>query len=148
MLVDDEPFNINALHGLMTVLKMPHIDKIDASFSGEDAVALMQKAIAENDPDRYGLIITDICMPFMDGCVAAKTMREMRDAAVRDQIFSEESNLAIVALTGHCEPKYIERAKNHGIEEVYSKPFSALELGRLLKRFGYLGKIPEAVAKH
>ena len=146
MLVDDEPFNINALQGLMTVLKMQNMNLVDVCFGGEQAVALMQKAIDEDDPDRYGLIITDICMPFMDGCVAAKKIREMREEALRARNAIEHEDLLIIAVTGQFDPEYIERAKYHEIDEVFSKPISVGELGCVLLKFGYLSRIPNSIA--
>ena len=78
MIVDDENFNIEAMKGLLTVLKVENMDLIDFAYDGEQSCRLMEKAIQEGDFDRYSLILTDCSMPFLDGYEATKRMREMR----------------------------------------------------------------------
>jgi len=67
LVVDDESFNIMAVKGLMRVIGVPDSTHIDVGYNGEQAVELVKKAIAEGEPDRYPLIVTDCSMPFMDG---------------------------------------------------------------------------------
>ena len=37
------------------------------AFNGEEAVSKINKALDENDPYRYSLILMDCNMPFLDG---------------------------------------------------------------------------------
>ena len=67
MIVDDEIFNIVAIKGLMKVLGFDEFDLVDCCFNGEESVGLIQKAIDEDCPDRYLIVLTDCSMPFMDG---------------------------------------------------------------------------------
>lgn len=71
MLVDDEPFNIQAIRGLFGVLKMKNNHLIDVCYNGEESVKLMERAIQQGDINRYSLILTDMSMPFMDGYKAS-----------------------------------------------------------------------------
>ena len=86
MVVDDEPFNIMAVTGMMVTLGMKMMHLIDKAANGEQAVALMEKAIQENDPNRYRLILTDLSMPFMDGFESSKRIIQMRNRAFRSEI--------------------------------------------------------------
>ena len=99
MIVDDEVFNIVALKGLMKVLGFDQPDLVDACYNGEQAVELYQKAINEDCPDRYCLILTDCSMPFMDGYQASKRIKALN--------LPTGFPLKIVAITGHVEPAYI-----------------------------------------
>ena len=134
MIVDDEVFNIVALKGLMKVLGFDQPDLVDACYNGEQAVELYQKAINEDCPDRYCLILTDCSMPFMDGYQASKRIKELN--------LPTGFPLKIVAITGHVEPAYIQKAHEHGIDEVFPKPMPILELGLILKEHGFISQIP------
>ena len=126
-MVDDEPVNIMALEGMIAALQMPARHRVDKCFNGEDAVALVQQAIAEGDPNRYTLILTDISMPYLDGCEATKRIRQSLSDA-------ENENLYVVAVTGHSDPEFVKKAMDHGIQEVIPKPITAAQLGSLLVR--------------
>ena len=68
LLVDDEPFNIMAIEGMMKVVGFNDYEKyVDRCYNGEQSVAMFKKAVDEGEPNRYPLIITDCNMPFMDG---------------------------------------------------------------------------------
>ena len=142
MVVDDEPFNIKAIVGMMVTLGMPNRHIVDTCLNGEQAIELMQRAIDEGDPDRYGLILTDLSMPFMDGFEASRIMREIRETGLQRRIDSAATNsLVIIAVTGHSEPEYINKAFDNGIDELMPKPMTAVQLGRILVRYNYLRSI-------
>ena len=67
MIVDDEPYNVL---GLQLILGHMNIDKlstiIDRAYNGLEAIKKVQDA-HKNCKHVYGLIITDISMPIMDG---------------------------------------------------------------------------------
>lgn len=78
LVVDDEAFNILVIKGLMRVLGMQGIEeRVDSGYNGEQLVEHIEKAIAEGDPYRYSLILTDCMMPFMDGYEATKRVRKL-----------------------------------------------------------------------
>ena len=142
MVVDDEVFNVATIKHMINTLDPRILQFVDSGFNGEDAVALIRQAINEDDPHRYALILTDISMPHMDGNMAAKRIRELRGPETE-----ETGHLTIVAVTGHCETEFIKKAIEHGVDEVFPKPMTALSLGRLLKRLGLIEMIPEAIER-
>ena len=77
MVVDDEAFNCHAVCGLMRILGLKDQDNVDICYNGEEMVKLVEKAIQENDINRYSLILTDCSMPFMDGYVASRNIRKL-----------------------------------------------------------------------
>ena len=77
----------------------------------------------------FGLILTDLSMPIMDGYEFASNCRTL---------FCElEEKPMIVALTGHTESEYYLAAFEKGINKVYSKPVSCDKICLLLLECGY-----------
>ena len=77
-MADDEPFNLTALIGIMKVLGLENADDIvDTCFNGQGIVDHIEKAVEQNDPQRYSLILTDCQMPVMDGYEAVKKVRNL-----------------------------------------------------------------------
>ena len=150
MVVDDEAFNIEAVKGLMKVLKFEAGSTItDYGYNGEQAVQMIEKAIQEDDIYRYQLILTDCSMPFMDGYESSKRIRKLIQVAERQRDLNQEDcqYLKIFAITGHVEPEYIEKAKNCGIDKVFAKPLTAKLLGTILKEEGFINQIPPHIMK-
>ena len=81
-------------------------------------------------------------MPHMDGNEATQRIRRLRGPET-----AETGHLMVVAVTGHCEAQYVQKAIEHGIDEVMGKPVSALKLGELLHRLGLIEAIPIAIAR-
>ena len=69
----------------------------------------------ESNSHLYALILTDISMPIMDGFVEAQKIRDFYNSKKAPQPM-------IVAITGHVEEAYIEKAWQHEIDEVVPKP--------------------------
>lgn len=64
-------------------------------------------------------------MPEMDGFEASKHIRQL--------LLSKGIRVpTIVALTGHVEEEFKQKAYESGIEQVFSKPFSKEKLAALL----------------
>ena len=63
----------------------------------------------------YGLILTDISMPIMDGFESSEMIRDFYRGKKVPQPM-------IVACTGHVEEQYINKAWTHEIDEVVPKP--------------------------
>ena len=104
-------------------------------------MALVEKAILEDDLDRYSLIMTDCSMPFMDGYEASKKIR----ALIRLAKAQSESQLKIIAITGHVETAYLKKATEHGIDQVFPKPMPILELGNILVECRFISEIPKSL---
>lgn len=112
LIVDDDPF-IRKL--IMTTLEgVSEFELHEAS----DGVEAVQTAHRESPP----LVFLDIDMPRMDGIEACRQMRAhagMRDAK-------------IVMLTATAEDSARKRAADAGADYFLTKPFSPLELLRLV----------------
>ena len=123
LIVDDEPFN---LYGLKNILKLAIkrygystllIDRlVDQASNGKEAVNMVKK-LYQDKGQLYGLIITDLSMPVMDGYEEAVQIRNF----LYQQILQQPK---IIAITGHTEEQYILKAYSHQIDEVISKPLN------------------------
>jgi two-component system response regulator YesN len=77
--------------------------------SGESALRLMEK----NPPD---ILITDICMPFMDGLKLCRVVREKYE------------HIKIIIITGHREFEYAKTAIKLGVTDFLLKPINSEEV--------------------
>ena len=73
---------------------------VDRAYNGLEAFTKVQEAF-EQGSHTYGLILTDISMPVMDGFEEADEIRNFYRAKGVDQPM-------IVACTGHAEEDYIK----------------------------------------
>ena len=104
-----------AIKGLLRVIGIRNIDElVDVAYNGEESVDFIKKAIEENNPDRYCLILTDCSMPHMDGYESSKIIRSLLPRHLYD--------IKIHAITGHVEQEYVQKAMDHGMDAVHSKP--------------------------
>jgi len=78
----------------------------------------------------YNLILMDCNMPFMDGYQCSEMIRAYLFNKGVDQPI-------IVAMTGHTEHKYIERALNSGMNMVMFKPCNQFDLKRVINDIGF-----------
>lgn len=118
MIVDDEPFNIDALKIVLqcATADIPNFNfrnRVDTASNGQKAVDLLKKNYQEGF--QYKLILMDCNMPKMDGYVATDLIRKFVADAGLEQPF-------IVAISGHVEEKYAQRAIAAGMNLLISKP--------------------------
>lgn len=85
----------------------------------------VQKAIEEEDPFRFQLILMDCNMPFLDGYEATKAIRRM----FNNLSIPREQQPKIIAITGHVENEYVQKAIASGMDKVYQKPLPIQEFG-------------------
>lgn len=78
-------------------------------------------------------MITDCNMPVMDGFEASKSII----AFLSSKGIPHDSQPVIVALTGHVELEYKNKALASGIQQVLSKPICKQILGNLLQSLNY-----------
>lgn len=131
LLVDDEPYNIQAMLILLKLvfkrLNIPesYVEKIvDHASDGHQAV---NQFLNRDSQQKYSLILMDCSMPIKDGYTACKEMRLKAREAQWDQPY-------IVACTGHTEEQFIRKAFRSEFNEVLPKPASIDVLEQIMER--------------
>ena len=119
LIVDDQFFNIDAaLIILQYLIKIDNCLEIcEFAQNGQQALDKVISNLEENNHREctYDLILMDCNMPFMDGYESTERIRQqLYNMRVVQPI--------IIAVTGHTEPNYVERAINSGMNQVFSKP--------------------------
>lgn len=100
LVVDDEKINIRLIEN---ICKDEPLYKIIAAESGKQAIDIVKK-------QHIDLILLDIEMPEMDGFETLEKLREITDAPV-------------IFVTAYKDYKFIERARQMGVEDYITKPF-------------------------
>lgn len=101
LVVDDEPIVIKSAERVLR-----------AEGYGVDGVLNGQEAIRRMEQNKYGLVLTDLRMPEMDGISLIRWMREFR------------SSTGIVVITGFPSQETIREALDLGIIDYVPKPFT------------------------
>jgi PAS domain S-box-containing protein len=81
----------------------------------------------------YGMLLTDLSMPEVDGYELATRIREMENGG--------SERLPIIAITGSLSDVEIEKCKSVGMDDCLAKPINMDELKRVLNEY-----FPEGVA--
>lgn len=81
------------------------------------------EAVEQIESGHFDLVLMDMLMPEMDGLEATKLLR------------SRGYNLPIIALTANAMPKHRESFSAAGCNDFLAKPFEAIELEQLLRRY-------------
>ena len=74
-----------------------------------------QEAVQKLEKESYDLILMDLYMPVMDGCQAAKTIRQM--------VVPRKAQVPIIALTANVSEDVIANVFDAGMNDYLSKPF-------------------------
>ena len=115
LLVDDEPYNVLGMQMNMNQLGIKRLSNIvDRAYNGLEALNKVKDSFIK-ESHVYGLIFTDISMPFMDGYQSSEKIRNFYRAHNAPQPI-------IIACTGHIEEEYIKMAWASEIDEVIPKP--------------------------
>ena len=113
LVVDDEKFNCDIFYSFLMLLGCrDRKEMCDFAYSGVDAVEAVKAGIENGEPEKYSVIFMDSSMPFMDGYTATKKIRKLFDSIQAPQP-------KIVAITGHVEPEYVQKALESGMDNVY-----------------------------
>lgn len=81
--------------------------------NGKEALAFIR-----NNP--VDVVLTDICMPYLDGL------------QLSGKIFENYPEIKIIILSGYDEFEYAKKAIRYGVKEYLLKPITAVELGEAL----------------
>lgn len=107
---------------------------VEASFAGNGKEAL--KALKGGE---YGILLTDLHMPEMDGYALVE--------AIRTQEKSAGKHFPVIVLTADVQMAQRETYLRHGFDECLLKPVSLGQFQRLLMRWGLLKQEPQ-IAEH
>ena len=126
MIVDDEPFNLIALKAFLVQLGHMNVDTAD---DGQEALKMIiqNKADAKcgtSDHTSYKLLITDNQMPQMTGLELIERVHNLKNQNLMPK------SLKLVLLSGD----YHNLPLVEGIEKVYQKPITRVQLSDLLTR--------------
>lgn len=102
--------------------------KVDFVSNGQEALTKMEEHV-------YGIIITDLHMPQMDGYEFIKTVRSSTDS--NSYLYSYKSS-PIIVLTADVQMAQRRVYLNYGFDECLLKPVTFLQLKRLLIRWGLI----------
>jgi two-component system response regulator YesN len=130
LVVDDELSVKRSLKKIIEVERLP-FEIVGEASDGKEALAYIEEAAV---PD---LVITDICMPVMDGMNLAREIKE------RDQ------QIEIVMISGYSNFDYAQQAIRYGVADYLLKPVETDEVVQTLngiaeklqkKKKGMIGK--------
>lgn len=110
----------------MKQLNIKNLSKfVDRAYNGLEALNKVKDGF-DSGSHIYGLVLTDISMPVMDGFEATEELRSFyRQHKVPQPM--------IVACTGHVEEDFIKRAWTCEIDEVIPKPINVEKLREVFK---------------
>ena len=111
LLVDDDP----AIHHLLATMLGASGRRIDSAFSGEDALARIERF-------SYDLVVTDVRMPGMDGLEMLRRIRQVRPET------------RVVVMTGDSTPDHIISAIRDRAYSYFSKPFEPQAVSEMIRQ--------------
>ena len=114
LLVDDEALIREAISENTKWNELGY-ELVGACKNGKEAI----EKIKENPPD---LLLTDICMPYVDGMDLTKF------------VYENYRDTKVVIISGYDEFEYAKNAVKYQVVEYILKPITALELSETLKK--------------
>jgi CheY-like chemotaxis protein len=114
MFVDDDPFTLEMLNKSVQIFGHEAI----LANTGEQALALSQS----ESPD---LILTDMCLPDMDGLMLLKNLRQA----------PATKEVAVVILSASPELDVVELTQSAGAKEYLLKPVRLQTLQEVIERY-------------
>ncbi|BBF85640.1 chemotaxis regulator [Aquitalea magnusonii] len=113
LVVDD---SVMARRHIRTVLERLGFEKITESWSGKDAVPLIDKTL-------FDLVLTDYNMPLMDGCELASYIRTS----------SMQSSVPIIMISSEENMEKLAAAEAAGVSAIMGKPFETSAVRQILR---------------
>ena len=114
LLVDDEALIREAISENTKWNELGY-ELVGACKNGKEAI----EKIKENPPD---LLLTDICMPYVDGMDLTKF------------VYENYRDTKVVIISGYDEFEYAKNAVKYQVVEYILKPITAVELSETLKK--------------
>jgi signal transduction histidine kinase/CheY-like chemotaxis protein len=119
LLVEDNEINQQVATEILSAAGF----SVEVAENGQIAVNLVQARFAENLP--YDIVLMDMQMPVMDGCTAARLIRESHAAA----------QFPIVAMTANAMKDDRDRCLVAGMNAVVTKPINPDDLWKALLKW-------------
>jgi CheY-like chemotaxis protein/anti-sigma regulatory factor (Ser/Thr protein kinase) len=94
-----------------------------------------REALDRIEQTHYDLVFMDMQMPVMDGYQATAALREREQALAKDTDDAAIPHTPVVALTANAMEGDRERCLQAGADGYLSKPFSPMDLGKLLEKW-------------
>jgi two-component system response regulator YesN len=113
LIVDDEQIEREGIRDNIDWIKLG-FDRVEIAADGQQALQMIE----QSPPS---ILLTDICMPFMDGLELCKTVRSL------------DPTIKVIIVTGHDEFPYAQQAVHLGASELILKPVTAQELTLVLQ---------------
>jgi PAS domain S-box-containing protein len=120
LLAEDHPINRKLVDRFLKIKGWTVIQ-------AENGIEAVQK-YKENDVD---IILMDIQMPVMDGCEAAKQIRELEADS------GKQERIPIIALTAHALESYREKSYSSSMDDCLTKPINPEKLYQLVHRLTF-----------
>lgn len=114
LVVDDEPIIVQRLQACIDWTSV-EIDRIYTAYNGSEALEQVQNI----KPD---IIISDVCMPSLDGISFLKSLRE------------QNIDTQVIFISGFSEFKYVKEALDYGCTGYVTKPIDDEELLEVVKK--------------
>lgn len=94
---------------------------------GKYEIFIFQKSmealeVFKSDPDKFDIIITDFCMPGMDGLDLAKEIKAINPT------------IPIILCSGFIDTASPEEINSIGFAEVFTKPYSIKDLAKAVEK--------------
>jgi len=115
--IDD---NLSTREMLYEMLRSYQVD-VKVCRTAEQALQVFQLSVEDNNP--YQLVLVDWRLPGMDGLEFCQTITER---------YAEDIRPKMTLATGYYAEELSEKAKQAGVNDIISKPFTASTLGRSL----------------
>ena len=112
--VDDETFVLQSIVNLMDWTSLGY-ELVGTASNGQEALAIIE----ETCPD---VVITDICMPLMDGFELSQAIYEF------------DPTIKIIFISGHDKFDYAQNAIRLNIQEYLLKPITPTDIQAALSR--------------
>lgn len=115
--IDD---NLSTREMLYEMLRSYQVD-VKVCRTAEQALQVFQQSVEDNNP--YQLVLVDWRLPGIDGLEFCQKITER---------YAEDTRPKMILATGYYAEELSEKAKQAGVSDIISKPFTASTLGRSL----------------
>lgn len=133
LIVDDEEFCITTMKHIFKSIGVDIDHTIDYCFTGKEAIEQVKDCYRLGL--KYKLILTDFCMPELDGIQSTKLIR---NHLTYDLLIERSEQPIIIGVTGHVLERYKIQGEEAGMDDVYPKPFYIESLKDINRKYKFI----------